>query len=71
MFSTQLYVFNTIIIKARNTKITAGRIIIMKTLTLYRLVNTGNLTLSAELSIAKCRLHRLKYFPLLVPILQI
>lgn len=63
--------FNTIIVKARNTKITAGRIIIMKMLTLYILVNTGNLTLSTELSIAKFRLHRLTYFPLLVPILQI
>lgn len=63
--------FNTIIVKARNTKITAGRIIITKTLTLYRLVNTGNLTLSIDLSIANFRLRSLKYFPLLVPILQI
>lgn len=55
----------------KNTKIATMRIITMKTLTLHRLVTIGSLTLPIELSIAKFRLLRLKYFPWLVPILRI
>lgn len=55
----------------KNTKIATIRIITMKTLTLHRLVTIGSLTLPIELSIAKFRLLRLKYFPWLVPILRI
>lgn len=67
-----MYLTQVIVLKAKkNIKITTVGIIIMKTLTFYRLVTIGSLTLPIELSIAKFRLLRLKYFPWLVPILRI
>lgn len=57
--------------KIKIKKIATIRITTMKTLTLHRLVTIGSLTLPTELSIAKFRLLKLKYFPWLVPILRI